>query len=274
MNYLYCMNDYKLYKGAWVYQGKPHEETRLTSQQMKGLLKQGGVMVRNCYDFDCQEITSYWWIIKSKFVDISLFNKKNRKYIEKAYSLLDIGEITKERMIKEAYFVYKAAFTKYSIHTRQQSQSEFVNGILNADDNIHYWGASVKETGQLVAFVICKVYDDICEYMTSKADPSFLPKYYPLYGLYYARDEYYLNQLKLKYVISGARTITEHSNIQTFLQDKFYFRKAYCKLWIKYVWWLKIIVDILYPFRNIISINSIKAVLNQEAMVRENRLKS
>ena len=29
------MNDYKLYKGAWVYQGKPQEEVRLTSQQIQ-----------------------------------------------------------------------------------------------------------------------------------------------------------------------------------------------------------------------------------------------
>ena len=36
------MNDYKLYKGAWVYLGKPHEETCLTSQQIKELLKRGG----------------------------------------------------------------------------------------------------------------------------------------------------------------------------------------------------------------------------------------
>ena len=36
------MNDYRLYKGAWVYQGKPHEEARLASQRIKELLKRRG----------------------------------------------------------------------------------------------------------------------------------------------------------------------------------------------------------------------------------------
>ena len=34
-------------------------------------------------------------------------------------------------------------------------------------------------------------------------------------------NRYYLEELKLKYVNDGARSITEHSNIQPFLIDTF-----------------------------------------------------
>ncbi len=72
----------------------------------------------------------------------------------------------------------------------------------------------------------------------------------------------------MRYVYDGTRSITHHSNIQEFLLVKFKFRKAYCRLQIGYVWWLRIIVCLLYPFRRLISNNSVRAVLNQEAMRR------
>jgi hypothetical protein len=70
------------------------------------------------------------------------------------------------------------------------------------------------------------------------------------------------------YVNDGARSITNHSNIQPFLIDKFNFRKAYCRLNIYYKCWLGITIKILYPFRKFISNTTVKAVLNIEAMAR------
>lgn len=81
-------------------------------------------------------------------------------------------------------------------------------------------------------------------------------------------NRYYLQELDLRYVSDGARSITEHSNIQLFLIDKFHFRKAYCQLQIEYQWWLKIIINILFPFRRLIPVQKVKAILNMEAMRR------
>lgn len=102
-----------------------------------------------------------------------------------------------------------------------------------------------------------------------KANPAYLKNStYPYYGLIYEMNRYYLDELKLKYVNDGARSITEHSNIQPFLIEKFNFRKAYCKLQIEYQWWMKLGVNVLYPFRNIIPVRTVKAILNMEAMKR------
>lgn len=81
-------------------------------------------------------------------------------------------------------------------------------------------------------------------------------------------NRYYLQELDLRYVSDGARSITGHSNIQPFLIDKFHFRKAYCQLQIEYQWWLKIIINILFPFRRLIPVQKVKAILNMEAMRR------
>ena len=102
-----------------------------------------------------------------------------------------------------------------------------------------------------------------------KAIPFYLKNStYPYYGLIYEMNRYYLNEMKLKYVCDGARTITEHSNIQLFLIEKFNFRKAYCQLQIVYIWWMKILVNLLYNFRKIIPFRKVKSILNMEAMKR------
>ena len=81
-------------------------------------------------------------------------------------------------------------------------------------------------------------------------------------------NRHYLEERKVKYVNDGARTITNHSNIQNFLIEKFNFRKAYCRLEIKYKWWLDFAIECLYPFRKIIPVRQIKAILDMEAMAR------
>ena len=98
------------------------------------------------------------------------------------------------------------------------------------------------------------------------SDPDF--GHLPLYGLYFERDKYYLEEQNLEFVISGSRTITKHSNIQDFLIEKFGFRKAFCRLYLKYKWWFGIIVKILYPFRRFIKIAKVQSILNMEAMAR------
>ena len=50
--------------------------------------------------------------------------------------------------------------------------------------------------------------------------------------------------------------------------EKFHFRKAYCQLQIVYQWWMKIAVNILFPFRKLVPVQSVKAILNMEAMRR------
>ena len=77
-------------------------------------------------------------------------------------------------------------------------------------------------------------------------------------------NKYYLEEKRLKYVNDGARSITEHSNIQSFLIEKFNFRKAYCHLDITYKWWLTVLVKVLFPLRRFIPISKVRTVLRQE----------
>jgi hypothetical protein len=81
-------------------------------------------------------------------------------------------------------------------------------------------------------------------------------------------NEYYLKECGLGYVNDGGRSITEHSNIQPFLMQKFNFRKAYCRISIVYKPWLAVMVKVLFPFRKWVPVASVRSLLNQEEMTR------
>ena len=87
-------------------------------------------------------------------------------------------------------------------------------------------------------------------------------------------NHYYLEEKNFLYVNDGARSIAHETNIQSFLVEKFKFRKAYCRLNIAYRKDIAIIVKILYPFRKIISTfnfsiaNKIVVLLKQEEIRR------
>ena len=48
---------YRLYKGAWIFERDPHTEKILRSEEVKSLFSQGGLMIRNAYDFNCGQET-------------------------------------------------------------------------------------------------------------------------------------------------------------------------------------------------------------------------
>lgn len=117
-------------------------------------------------------------------------------------------------------------------------------------------------------FAINKCYNDYCSYLTMGVNPNAPSSTYPMYGLILEMSRYYLEEKGLKYVLDGARSITEHSNIQPFLEQKFKFRKAYCDIQIYYKPWFNILIKVLYPFRKMIKNRKISAILRQEAWTR------
>ena len=87
-------------------------------------------------------------------------------------------------------------------------------------------------------------------------------------------NSYYLKERKLKYVNEGTRSILHETNVQSFLIDKFKFRKAYCKLHVQYHPLVTPIIFVLYPFRkiivksNLLFFRKIGVVLSQEKLRR------
>ncbi|MCP9613012.1 hypothetical protein [Coprobacter tertius] len=263
-----CINDYKPYQYGAIFKGAPHCERRLTSDEIKSLLGKKIWFVRNVFDFDCKNETSFWYIINDKPLKIEDLSSKTRNQVRRALKTLNIRKIEAAEMLHGGYKVYNDSYKRYKkVTSYPLSEENWRKHIEIGNVNFEYWGAYENNTGKMVAYSEVLIQSDMAKYTALKGIPEYLNKYYPFYGLLFQMNEYYIEKRKMLYVTDGARSVTEHSNIQVFL-NKFRFRKAYCNLVIKYVFWLKVVVNILYPFRRIMPFKKIKYLLYFEAMQR------
>ena len=257
---------FTLYKHAWVFAGAETDEPRLSNEECRALLRKGGWMVRNCYDFDCGEETGFWCVVKDGFGGMEELSSKMRNQVRRSMSNYEFRKMTREELLALGYPVHKAAAEGYKVKAAVPTEEEFRNDVMNGPEN-EYWGAFDKGDGHLAAFAKNIVFEQLCDYSVMKALPDELSRY-PYYGLIYTMNEYYLRECGLKYVNDGARSITGHSNIQPFLMQKFNFRKAYCRLRVVYKPWMALVVKMLYPFRKWVPMAAVRSLLNQEEMTR------
>ena len=264
------MNGFGLYRRAWRFEGAPHLEPKLHENEWKALLREGGLMVRNTYDFDCQKETCFWYVIKDRHEGLDALSSRTRNKIHHAFNHFEYRLIPFEELKEKGYQIIDETYADYAVHDRKMNHDIFMDYLSDCQQKtFDYWGIFDKENGQMVGFCTIWLWDKCCEYGVT----GILTKYkrngsYPYYGLYFYLNEYYLERQGFKYVSDSARTITEHSQIQEFLIQNFNFRKAYCQLAVHYCWWVKIAVKMLYPFRKIIPLQRIRAILNMEAMQR------
>lgn len=265
------VNNYRIYRHCLIWAGLPDKEYKLSTMEVNDMLKHSSAwMLRNCYSWDCGKKTNFWYIIKESYNPES-YNKKTKKYIKKANERFHFGIISPDVFKEQGYRVYSQAFNRYRVCDGfKQNETDFFNRINQLSSNHDIWGAIDKETNLLEAYAICKRNDYIVEFESSKANPDFLSKYYVMYGLYDSRNQYYLGLKRFKIAISSARSISQHSNIQDFLIDKFNFRKAYCQMNIYYKPWLRGIISIIYPFRKFIKHPKLYNLLKFEEINREN----
>ncbi|WP_222622103.1 hypothetical protein [Parabacteroides segnis] len=265
------IQDYKSYQRGIIFAGAPHCEKKLTEEECSLLLKHyNGWFIRNLYDFDCKEKTSFWFVINDRPLTISDLPTKTRNQVRRALNTLDIKKVSSETMLDKnngGYDVYFQSFSRYKDVTSKPVTKEIWSQWIKSRSDVEYWAAYNIETGKMIAYVDVLIQNGIAKYTAMKGIPAFLNKNYPFYGLLFIMQEYYVEKQRLRFVTDGARSVTEHSNIQSFL-DKFRFRRAYCRIQIKYVWWVKILISFLYPVRNIIPIKKIKYLLRFEAMQR------
>ncbi|MBO5847921.1 MAG: hypothetical protein J6R17_01765 [Bacteroidales bacterium] len=264
------IRQYRYYKGAWIFLEEDKEKL-LTKKESGDLLKKGGLFVRNIYEFDCKEKTSFWFIIKDEIEDISELPFSARRNIRRALKFYNIRKINLKEFSEIGFPIITSAQKSYKIKCHVINKNEFdeiIKKYENENDK-EFWIVEKKENKEAVAIAINRIKENSCEYDDMKCKPEALKdRTYPYYGLIYTMNKYYLEEKKFKYVSDGSRSVTKHSNIQEFLEHNFRFRKAYCKFKIFYKTWFSVVINVLFPFRNIIPFRNVRAILKMEELSR------
>jgi len=217
----------------------------------KKIIKERAFFARWVSEFDRHKKSSFWYLINDKPLELDAYSVNTRSKIRRGFKELEVRKISKKDMFKMGYTVYKAAFKRYKTINKPMTYNEFKKYITDLDELWEFWGVFNRKDNLLVGYSENKVVDNQCYYSTIKFHSDYLKKY-PSYVLYYTMNRYYLKERNLDYVNEGTRSILHETNVQSFLIDKFKFRKAYCKLHIKYHPLVYILILLLYPLRSLI----------------------
>ena len=180
--------------------------------------------------------------------------------------------IDKELLLDIGYRVYKAAFTRYKTHIKPLNKSQFLSEIKQQDSTWQYWGVFDKKTSELIAYSQNQIINNSCDYSRVKLNPNFL-KLYPSYALFHKMNEYYLSEKKFKYVNDGARSISHETNIQTFLEQKFKFRKAFCVLHVEYSLLIKLFLIIVTPFEKNLDLMRLNLFKKISVLIKQEKIR-
>ena len=232
----------------------PDLEISESTEEIKSLIniRKRNFYVRWTTNFDCENETSFWYIIKDNFDGFNELSANTRSKVRRGLKKCMVRKITLEELKESGYSVYQSAYLGYSKSSSYLDEGKFKEGVNNLSSDYELWGVFFQETNKLVAYSQNRLYSKSCEYRVIKLNPDYL-KYYTSYALIFKMNEHYLLEKKLKYVNDDARNISHQTNIQDFLEQKFKFRKAYCKLHVEYVFALKIILLFLTFTRPILN---------------------
>lgn len=266
---------WRINQGGLLPISPPAKLRDLDSAIAKRIMKENkSLFIRWESDFDHVSDGQWWHIIKDVADDISSLPKKTRYMIRSADKQFYARPAEKSEILTDGYNVYCRAYERYDTHERMYELSEFRTAVRGLPSQTEFWAIFAKSNHEMVAFSENYVEDSTCFYVTMWIDPVVLKKFAG-YLLFYAMEQHYLVERGFRYLSDGARSISHSTNIHDFLIKKFLFRKAYARINIVYVPWLRLLIALFYPFRRVLRsvriapFNKASILLHQEHIRRK-----
>lgn len=248
------MSDWKYYNHALISNLSPHLTPNIDDLKKEWRKFSGHPMLARWTEhFDCEWETEWWYCICDNKFDISTLKAKRRNVINNGIKYCDVFKANPLEYVDGLFQIYSECQLDYSSSKKPISKDLFFSHIkeLCNNDKIVFYLCFLKETRELVGYSIITCYPDYIDLTSQKVRPSF-EKYQVNAALVYTIVINYNEQLsKNFYICDGSRNIYHKTHFQDFLEKYFGFRKAYCVLKIKYIWWLKPMVFVLYPFHKL-----------------------
>lgn len=270
------MVKWKRYNGAIVPDGPPHIPP--TQEDIACAKAMGGYrFITYVTDFDCEEETPWWYVIKDTPLHIEEMPSAKKRYrINKGLKHSEVRKIDCRDYGKALYQCFVKAQERYAVYENTVTEEAFLQDLEKDTDE--YYGVFFKETGELVAYGKNVLQEDCVSMSIMKFHPDYL-KYEISAALTYEIIRSHLNDGGCKYIMDGQRAIRHKTNIQDYLEHNFGFRKAYCRLHMIYSPKMKLLVGLLYPFRKLVEkiagenvfLNNVASVLKMEEISRECR---
>lgn len=215
------------------------------------------LLVRWVTDFDCQEETQWWYCIKDTPFDMSSLKYKRRRVINQGLQWVEVRQILPCEYAEQMAEINLAARLGYGEHPDIEEEKKMLAAefaLLSEEQmgNCEYTGAFLRETGRMIGYGIYEIFDEWVNQSVIKTHPDYLKYNVNAALAFYAVERYLGNDSSVRYLSNGAKNISHETNYHEYLMKYFGFRKAYCRLHIRYRVLLAAVVRLLYPFRELI----------------------
>lgn len=250
---------WKYYNHAMIPTTAPHENVLLDPVERGKCLKYRGggipLLARWTTDWDCGYETEFWYTILDHPFDLDKIKAKHRYQIKQGVKNFEVKEID--------FYEYKETLLEITNEVRRKEYGlSSIEKLPTPFDNAVYLGAFDIEERKCVGYAKLAEYSTYIDFTSLKVLPEYEKKSINA-ALVYAVVDRYKEKLGDIYISNGSRTINHPTHFNEYLIRMFEFRRAYCKLFIRYRWWVKPIVQLLFPFRNILEKISYKKHLLQ-----------
>lgn len=263
------IDGWMIYKSALIPTTSPHEEPNLSNFKRESYWRKGVFLIKYTTEFDCECETEWWYCIKDKPFELSQVNTKKRYEIKRGLCNIEVRKINSKEYADRIVEIMEKAYADYPKSYRPKTNKEgWRNSCINESifSHIEYWGMFVRETSEICGYAKCILKGDYVNLAMVKVDPYYL-KTGANAALIYELILEYINNGHFRYICDGERNIVHKTNYQDYLIKYFGFRRAYCKLHIRYRTILCLAVNIIYPFRKVI-----KKLGNNSVMQKVNAL--
>ena len=266
---------WKYYNHAAIPTTAPHQSANMEPLNNGSVWLIGDcvLLARWTSDWDCGYKTNWWYVIKDTPFDIRALKAKRRYEINKGNKNFIVRKINPIEHRHQLYEVTIAAYSSWPEKYRPSIDKE--SFFRNTEDwlRLDVFAGFSNEKGKLSGYALLKDYGSYVDFSTLRVDPECEKQ-----AINAAMVAGILEQYKDRfngqfYICDGARSIRHETAFQAYLEKYFDFRKAYCKLNIKYKTVFGILVNLLYPFRKFIKAESrlgsnISGILQMEEINR------
>lgn len=244
---------WKYYNHAMIPSTMPHEKAKVEHINDGTIWKSQRkvLLARWTSDWDAKRETGWWYVIKDTPFDLSSLKAKRRYEINKGIRNFDVHVISPEEFKEDLYKTQIAAFSAYPSKYRPVvDKDSFLESVSAWETkNIVIYGAFDREDNQLYGYAYLTVYDEYIDFNMLRVYPE-KEKAGINAAIVYQIVNDYNNRLDGKfYICDGARSISHETAFQDYLEKYFEFRRAYCKLHVKYNPKYKLFILGLYQFR-------------------------
>ena len=265
------MEYWKIYNHALIPTTAPHEKPHIEEINS---IRENWLFARYTTDFDCGYPTEWWYCIKDDPFDLSQLNAKRRYEINKGNKNIEIRKINQAEYAEQICKIQMQTFEQYPKKYRPAidpvKKAKWIKNSLK-DRKLEYFGCFTKNE-EFVGYGMCSVYQNYVSLTEVKVLSEFMHLGTNAALMYFICMEY-LNQRHFAYICDGERNIRHITNFQNYLTKYFGFRCAYCKLNIRYKFWVKFCINVLYPFKELLKNTENPLLYNVYCMLEQEKIR-